>query len=147
LKLGALERICTRWLWVGVVIFATGCGNEDKQRLASIGHKLAVRAEAFAGKDSKLVRGWQAMRCEWAEPALDARVGLRLRWDNSLASAQIRVAASAGAIELTGAVRDLAQRRRAVELAESTAGVEKVTDALEMAPDGNQNGKAQGGSE
>ncbi len=145
--MGTLERGWSHWLLIGVAILAAGCGKEDTERLASIGHKLAVRAEAFAGNDSKLLRGWQAMRCEWSEPALDARVGLRLRWDNSLAGTQIRVTASAGVVELNGTVRDLAQRRRAVELAETTAGVEKVTDALEMAPDGRQTGKTQGGSE
>ena len=34
-------------------------------------------------------------------------------------------------IELKGKVQDLTQRRRAVELAETTAGVEKVTDLLQ----------------
>jgi osmotically-inducible protein OsmY len=130
--MGALDRGWPGWLLVGLALLVTGCAKEDTERLASVGHKVALQAEALTGNDGKLSRGWQAMRGEWSEPALDARVGLRLRWDNSLAGAQIQVTTSAGAVELKGTVRDLTQRRRALEVAESTAGVEKVTDALEV---------------
>ena len=37
-----------------------------------------------------------------------------------------------GEVELKGKVNDLMQRRRAVELTDSTAGVEKVVDQLEL---------------
>jgi osmotically-inducible protein OsmY len=64
--------------------------------------------------------------------ALDARVSARLRWDKTLSSEQIHVQATGGIIELKGRVRDLNQRRRAVELAESTVGTEQVLDLLEI---------------
>ena len=63
---------------------------------------------------------------------LDARVSARLRWDKALAGSKIQVQAKDGVVELKGPVIDLAQRRRAVELAESTAGADKVTDLLEV---------------
>ncbi len=65
------------------------------------------------------------------ETSLDARVSIRLRWDKNLADMPIQVSSKGAVVELKGAVRDLDQRRRAVEIAESTAGVEKVVDALE----------------
>ena len=58
----------------------------------------------------------------------------RLAWDKNLADARIQVRADGGAVELKGAVREAGQSKRAVELAESTAGVDKVTDSLEVAP-------------
>jgi osmotically-inducible protein OsmY len=120
------------WWLTGLAVLVSGCGKEDTERLASVGHKLALRAEGLAGDDGKLGRGWQALRGEWNESALDARVGLRLRWDSNLGGAQIQVSSAGGAVELKGTVRNSSQRRRAVELAESTAGVDKVTEALEV---------------
>ena len=132
MKMGALDKSRAGWLLIGLAFLVSGCGKEDTERLASVGHKLALRAEALSGNDGRLSRCWQALRAEWSEPALDVRVGLRLRWDNNLGGAQIQVSNAGGTVELKGTVRNLTQRRRAMELAESTAGVEKVTDALEV---------------
>ncbi len=93
---------------------------------------VTAKAETLtAGAEGKFSKAWQALRGGWNEDALDARVSQRLRWDKSLADSPIQVNVSANVVKLTGNVTDLAQRRRAVELAESTVGVEKVIDALE----------------
>jgi osmotically-inducible protein OsmY len=59
-------------------------------------------------------------------------VSARLSWDKSLAGVPVQVRANGGRVELHGTVPDLTQRRRAVELAESTAGVTEVVDALQV---------------
>jgi hypothetical protein len=117
-----------------LVILTIGCREGDSDRLARIGHKVADRAEVVAGDpNGKLAQRWQAVRGAYGEAGLDARVAVRLRWDKELAESQIEVSATGSTVELRGTVGDLNQRRRAVMLAETTAGVEKVTDALQVA--------------
>jgi osmotically-inducible protein OsmY len=50
------------------------------------------------------------------------------------ADVQVRLTGSS-VVELTGVVADLAQRRRAVELAGTTVGVESVLDRLRVETD------------
>jgi osmotically-inducible protein OsmY len=47
-----------------------------------------------------------------------------------LTATPIEVCVEGGTVELRGEVADLEQRRRAVELARSTLGVEQVIDSL-----------------
>jgi osmotically-inducible protein OsmY len=83
------------------------------------------------GPQEKLSSGWLAMRTNWDAVTLDTRVSARLRWDKSLADATIQVSATDGVVELKGKVADLKKRQRAVEIAQSTAGVTEVKDNLE----------------
>jgi hypothetical protein len=106
-----------------------GCARQDKERLAVIGSRLSAKAEEWTwGSRSKLTAGWQALRTHWEELSLDARVAARLRWDKTLAGAAIRTETSGTVVRLQGAVHDAAQRRRAVELASTTVGVENVIE-------------------
>lgn len=103
--------------------------------MVRVGRKLSARAEALAtDPEGGLNKGWQAVCSGWQETTLAGRVAARLHWDKKLVDAQIQAAATGNTVELRGTVRDLEQRRRAVELAETTTGVDKVTDALEVAP-------------
>jgi hypothetical protein len=62
---------------------------------------------------------------------LDARVRWRIRWDKALAGADIQVdSPTGGVVQLRGVVNDLTRQRRAVELAETTEGVDKVVSEL-----------------
>jgi osmotically-inducible protein OsmY len=125
------------WLWLlaGLVVLGSGCSNEDSDRLARVAALAARKAEgATTGANSKVAASWQVIRANLDEVAVDARVAARLKWDKVLQDASIEVrSAGAGEVELKGTVRELAHRRRAVEVAESTIGVEKVTDGLEVA--------------
>lgn len=122
------------WLFMIAAGAADGCSSEDAEHLSRIGSKVAAKIQAgTASVPGPLVSGWQALSADLDRFALDVRVGARIRWDKSLASADVHVHAQGGAVELTGTARDLDQRRRAVELAESTAGVDKVTDLIEVA--------------
>jgi osmotically-inducible protein OsmY len=120
---------------VSLALLCCGCSGEDADRLARIGGKLAAQAEGLAAQaEGKLALGWQAVQAQVDEAGVDARVAARLRWDKELAQAEIQVQVNDGAVELIGTVADEVQRRRAVELAEATVGVEQVVDALEVAP-------------
>jgi osmotically-inducible protein OsmY len=119
-----------RWLGllVGCAVLTGGCTRQDTERLARIGRKAVEHTEALTGDlRERLGSGWQA-----ADAGVAGRVAARLHWDRSLADANITVQLKEDAIELRGNVADLPQRRRAVDLAETTVGVRKVIDLLEM---------------
>jgi hypothetical protein len=119
------------WLLLGLAGLTAGCSRQDTERLARIGKHIAAHAEALtADCRAGLGSSWNGVG---EGVGLGARVGARLRWDKDLAGLPIQVHAVAGTVELKGTVRELAQRRRAVELAESTTGVEKVNDQLQIA--------------
>jgi hypothetical protein len=130
--MGILQRRHAFWL-LTVAVFVAGCNGEDTQRLAHVGRKVLEKIESATGNaDGKLFGGLQVMRSA-AEPDLAGRVSARLRWDRSLADAKIEVSANGAIVELKGSVRDPAQKKRALDLAESTEGVDRVTDSLELA--------------
>ena len=127
-----VRRVGERWVWVGLVAGVLGCSGQDADRLARVGRTAAAKAEDLTGgARSRLTGGWQALRGYWAESTPDSRVATRLHWDKGLAGAAIRVSSpGSGRVRLQGSVADLSQRRRAVELAQSTLGVEEVLDEL-----------------
>jgi hypothetical protein len=117
--------------WLALAVVAGGCSGQDADHLARIGRKTASRAEALrTNGDGRGMPGLQMLRSSMDELTLDARVSARLRWDKELAAIPIQVKANGGVVELSGVIRDLGQRRRAVELAQTTVGVEKVVDGL-----------------
>jgi osmotically-inducible protein OsmY len=117
-----------------LVVLASGCSREDADRLARIGSKTADKLDGItAGARGKLANGWQAVRSSLGDATPDSRVDLRLRWDKALAGTSLRVTSpSPGVVRLQGEVGDMEQRRRAVGLAETTQGVEKVVDELTL---------------
>jgi osmotically-inducible protein OsmY len=119
------------WFLAGLVALG-GCSRQDADRLARVGRKGMGKAEAAVGSlNNNLAHGWPGGVDAFGDAGLDQRVAARLRWDRTLAALTIDVQAHGKEIELKGKVQDLTQRRRAVELAETTAGVEKVTDLLQ----------------
>jgi osmotically-inducible protein OsmY len=132
--MGQISKGRRVWLPAALIGLCFGCTNQDADRLARVGRTVAAKAEELTGgANGKLAAGWQAVRADLDEMALDSRISARLRWDKSLANAQIRIHTQGGEVELLGTVNDPAQRQRAVELAESTIGTEKVVDKLEVA--------------
>jgi osmotically-inducible protein OsmY len=131
----ALHRACPLCgLFLVFAVLAGGCNPEDAERMARLGRKVAARAETVTiDQLGDLQKGWQAVPNGWQEATLAGRVSARLRWDKKLTDCQIQASATGASVELKGTVRDLDQRRRALDLAEATTGVEKVTDALEIA--------------
>jgi osmotically-inducible protein OsmY len=131
--MGKLAIGLTAGLWTILAMSTSGCSQDDTQRLARIGRKVAARAQAMsASTGDRLHTGWQSFRANLDDSGLDARVATRLRWDKSLADTPIQVEVRGGIVILRGSVAALEQRQRAVALAKSTVGVEDVEDNLEM---------------
>jgi osmotically-inducible protein OsmY len=132
-----------------------GCGGDDTDRLARIGRKTLARCDAVtAGLRERVsssvdtVRTTASAQAETTAPPpapvtpftppasvattpIDARVLWRIRWDKSLAGADVQVETpSGGVVHLKGIVNDLTRQRRAIDLAESTEGVDKVVNEL-----------------
>jgi osmotically-inducible protein OsmY len=122
-----------RGLFLMLALTMCGC-SKDADRLARVVGKTAAKFDGVTeGLRDKLNNGWGAVRGSVSEASLDSRVALRLRWDTDMAGADVAVhLVGPGAVELTGGVADLTQRRRAVELAHTTAGVESVIDRLRV---------------
>jgi hypothetical protein len=115
-----------------LAVLAGGCGREDVDRLGRVGRKAAAHLEQVSGGPrGKLANGWAALRGSLGETTPDSRVALRLRWDKSLAGLDLKVtSAGPGVVRLEGKVAAPEQRQRAVNLAETTEGVDKVLDEM-----------------
>ncbi len=110
------------------VLFITGCGRSDGDRLARIGRMVT-------GKVQSLVPNRTPFNGPLAVPGgdrIDVRVKSRLKADKYLATFAIEVIAEGNNIRLQGSVSEEPLKRRAVELAESTTGVEQVIDELKI---------------
>jgi hypothetical protein len=104
-----------------------GCNRQDTECLARLGRKLLDRAQhAQEEIGGKLDLGWKT------ELSLQERVSQRLRFEKLLADTRIDVKASETEVELRGTVSTPEQRQRALDVAEATLGVEKVTDSLQL---------------
>jgi osmotically-inducible protein OsmY len=114
------------WRWLPwLALLAAGCKANDADLLARVceraGQKLAPGSAGRLGGP-------------FGQASLATRVHSRLRWDRSLAGAQLHVRATAGgAVTLRGTVADAAGRQRAMDLARTTVGVEEVVDELTVA--------------
>ena len=125
----------TRWPWllVGLSFLGSGCNRQDTECLARISHKAAARTGGLpGGLLDTLTSGWQGAHAVAEDTGLEARVASRLRWEQSLADVKINIRSNDGAIELSGTVPDLDKRRRAIAVAETTVGVSKVVDSLQL---------------
>ena len=114
-----------------IALILCGCDSADQVHLSRCGRLVAQRLEHALEHDGALGDVWRRIH-ETTDVALDARIMARLHWDKGTADAQVQVKAANGLVELKGRVRDEEQRRRALELAQGTVGVEKVTDSLEI---------------
>ena len=118
-------------LLAGLLLTAAGCSKADTERLARVGRKVTEKAGAISSStNERLHAGWQNFPVNLEGTSLAARVSNRLRWDRELVNTPIEVRATGPVVELKGAVAGLPQRQRAVGLAETTLGVEKVVDCL-----------------
>jgi BON domain len=142
-----------RFFALAIATTLCGCGGDDTDRLARIGRKTLARCDAVtAGLRERVSASVDSVRTALpAAPAtpspapvtpftppaavattpIDARVLWRIRWDKSLAGADIQVETpTGGVVHLRGVVNDLTRQRRALDLAETTEGVDKVVNEL-----------------
>src|SRR5438105_2951501 len=107
--------------WLFLALLLAGCNKQDTEALTRIGKKVQARTEMVTGNlKSSAATSWHTM----GEFGAEVRVAARLRWDKELAGASIDVLPFGTGVELRGKVLGFEQRRRAVMLAESTAGVD-----------------------
>ncbi len=110
------------------------CNRQDTECLGSIGRKVMVRAGTATAPFREKIDSLKIAR-----PVLDTlqeKVSARFRWEKVLADLTLEVVVTGNEIELKGIVKTAEQRSRAVELAESTTGVERVLVNLTLADSG-----------
>jgi BON domain len=126
--------------WSAVLLSAsvalTGCTAQDTECLARIGRKFADRSHGAVDSIRDQVDGdLKALPLAGPLPkdnVLRERIAARLRWDALLADVRIDVQVIDHEVELKGTVKNDAQRRRAADIAETTAGVQAVNEALRV---------------
>lgn len=117
---------------VPIIVLVSGCGKQDKEILANIGRKITSKFESASSPTrKKLEMGIQAMRGEILESSIQDSVLFRIRTDKNLKDQKIEVSSKEeGVILLKGTVPDEQSKLRAIEVAESTRGVNKVESEL-----------------
>ncbi len=120
---------------VGMVSFlscGTGCSRQDSECLARIGRKLLTKTHDFtADLRDKADQGWRDLR---GEPSLLERVEERLRWDKHLTGTDLQVSVQQKEVFLKGQAANEHAKKHAVDLAETTLGVERVHDEITLPP-------------
>ncbi len=118
--------------WHFLAFFAvsiTSCNRQDTDGLGRIGRKVLDRTQVAVSplreKFDHTLKGIGAT-------SVKDRVQQRLQWDKALAETSIAVTVSDNVVQLKGNLKNAEQRRRALELAESTVGVDRVTDELQV---------------
>lgn len=108
-----------------------GSKKTDPDILARMGKVVGDKAYGALPSSSNVAGPLASFRLEGRLP-LEERVQIRIRTDKKLEGTDVTVAsgAAAGEVRLRGIVRSLEQAQRAVKLAESTAGVNKVIDEM-----------------
>jgi osmotically-inducible protein OsmY len=113
-----------------LLMVLTGCNRQDTDALSRMGRKINARARSTADEvSSKLDLPWPTAP---KEPSLQEKVHDRLRWDSTLNGSKLEVRVNEKEVELRGTVRSPQQKQRAVELAETVLGVEKVRESIEV---------------
>jgi osmotically-inducible protein OsmY len=126
-------KFLRRWGLIMVVLTVmVGC-QRDADKLQRVATLAAEKVRAAAGgAHEPVASGFQMMKTTIDELSPEARVTARLRWDKALMGSTVKVKAVGGVVELKGGVANGVLKERAVHLAQTTMGVEKVVDALEI---------------
>jgi len=117
-------------LFVVIVSGALGFSKKtDAEVLTRVGMTSARKVTAEMPPASQLAGPLAATKKGDLLPIED-RVRLRFQTEKALEGAKITVIAEGGEVRLRGEVANALVRARAVELAQTTLGVEKVTNEL-----------------
>jgi hypothetical protein len=123
------RRLIVLLLPVTLLAISAGCNQQDTECLSRIGRKIAAHAKSGTGEvGAKVDMSWAGKR----EPSLQDKVQERLRWENTLSDVTLEVRVKDKEVEVKGTVKTPLQRQRAIELAETVAGVEKVNDGIQI---------------
>jgi hyperosmotically inducible periplasmic protein len=112
------------------VIAESGCNRSDGDRLTRVAVKLTEKIQELQPERTPLTGSFGIT----SSVNLDSRVRDRFKTDRYLAPLPIEIDANEGStVRLRGSVDDAVLKQRAVEIAESTVGVEKVVDEIVVA--------------
>ena len=111
-----------------LIPLAAGCDSQDGDRLARVGRVVTNKVQALAPSRTPFADSIALNQ----NP--EDHVRSRIRSDRYLLAQSIDVSADGGTVHLKGSVDQEVLKRRAVEIAESTVGVDKVIDELNVLP-------------
>jgi osmotically-inducible protein OsmY len=115
-----------------VVVFCTARTVGQQKDSDSLGDKVNRGLERA---EKKLRETWGDIQKATHRMTVQGRVYARLYWDKSLAEAPFQVETKdGGVVVLKGSVPSAEAKHRAVELAQSTVGVNDTVDELGVAP-------------
>jgi osmotically-inducible protein OsmY len=115
-----------------VVVFCTALTVGQQKDSDSFGDKVNRGLERA---EKKLRETWGDIQKATHRMTVQGRVYARLYWDKSLADAPFQVETKdGGVVVLKGSVPSSEAKHRAVELAQSTVGVNDTVDELGIAP-------------
>jgi hyperosmotically inducible protein len=117
-----------------VVLVGSRFQPSDGDRLAAVSRLAVAKVRESLPPAERLAAPVHALRGGLPQRVED-RVRARLETDKALEGVAFAVSAEGGVVKLRGVVPDARARRRAVELAETTTGVEKVVDELAVPVD------------
>lgn len=129
-----LRAACRYCLWASGLLLVSGCSPQDGECLTRISRYGRDRLQRLLVEWANNGLAPPAERATWTEHLLAARVQARLQWDRELAGASLQVVVQQEKVVLQGTVTNAAQRRRALELAGTTTGVNQVEDQLQIQP-------------
>lgn len=110
-------------------VLSVGCSRSDGDKLARVGWKLTEKVQALIPDRPPFTAALPG-----AKPrGLEDRVRERFKQDRYLTASPIEVVADGSGVRLRGQVDDEILKQRAVEIAESTVGVERVVDEIAVA--------------
>lgn len=122
-----------RWICVPLVMGSlttlAGCNRQDTECLSRIGRKVAVHVKNSVGDVGGKV---DFPRTGKRDLTLQEKVQDRLRYENTLTDVAFEVTVKDKEVDIKGTVNQAVQRQRAIELAETLAGVEKVTNSIQV---------------
>jgi hypothetical protein len=124
----AMSRLPTLFV-LSLLALTAGCKPRDGDILRKIVHRTGEKLQGAVGPVNRLGEGAAGA----ARSGAAGRVEARLRWDRYLAN--IRVEASGdedGVVVLSGKVKNVQLKQRALDLAQSTVGVERVKDEVRV---------------
>jgi hyperosmotically inducible periplasmic protein len=114
---------------VMVIVACSGCNRSDGDRLARVAAVVTQKFEDLLPERTPLAGNFSFI----GGAGIENRVRDRFQSDRYLAPLPIEIYGHDSNVRLRGSVNDAVLKQRAVEIAESTVGVEKVVDEIVVA--------------
>jgi hypothetical protein len=123
--------IVLRVVVVCLLLVLAGCKARDGDILRQVAQRAASKLQDASGPAAQLPAG---VPVPVPRVSLVARVEARIRYDRHLADHSLVVRAQGtNAVVVTGTVPEPSIKQRALDLAKSTVGVERVVDEVQLA--------------